>query len=55
MKVNQEQADAVGGEEGDAVPVDMLGGDDGAGAQGGCWSSLLFKKWKIFMRPMQAY
>lgn len=34
MKANQEQADAVGGEEGDAVPVDMLGDDDGAGAQG---------------------
>ena len=34
MKATQEQADAVGGEEGDAVPVDMLGGDDGAGAQG---------------------
>jgi len=28
MGLSQEQADAGGGEEGDAVPVDMLGGDD---------------------------
>ena len=34
MGVGQQQADAGGGEEGDAIPVDMLGGDDEAEAQG---------------------
>jgi len=34
MAPSQQQAEAGGGEEGGAVPVDMLGGDNGAEAQG---------------------